>query len=147
MDLLNVSGFESAKATVAKPIAVPMTLTQAQAVKDLLRSEGRGYSLQVNSFDINVPYRVSINYANKWDNYGSFASVDVAAAVGSIVSRGYFGKIAKIGKFDATVVANDPAYKAFLADSRNVDIIARARGEKLCIHDENAAVSALAEAA
>lgn len=139
MDLLNVSSFESVKITDAK---VELTAGQILEVKTKIRSEGRGYSLQVNKYDAAKPYRVSINYANAWENFGDYADIDVAAAIGSIVSRGYFGKIAKIGKFDAKIAAASPVYQAFLVDSRNADIISRAKGEILCMHDEKAAQSA-----
>jgi Neuraminidase (sialidase) len=139
MSLLDVSGFESVKITDAK---VEMTLGQIAATKQLIRSEGRGYSLQANKYDVNKPYRVSVNYGNVWENFGDYADVNVAAAIGSIVSRGYFGKISKIGNFDATIAEASPVYQEFLTDSRNADIIARAKGEILCIHDERAAASA-----
>lgn len=117
---------------------VPMTKEQIEMCKKQLRKDQRGYNVQPNTFDMATPYRVAINYDNAWGNFGNFKSVDVAAAIGSIVSAAYFGEKAVAGKFDEVKVENDPEFTAWMADERNVDVIARANGEKLSHQEEKA---------
>lgn len=113
---------------------VPMTPQQVIDTKAEIRRDNRGYNIQVNKFDIAKPYRVAINYNKAWDNYGDYASADVAAAIGTIVSAGYFGAQAKAGLFDASVVEASEDFAKFLADPRNTVIIARANGEMPQVH-------------
>lgn len=115
---------------------VPMTKEQIEMCKKQLRKDQRGYNVQPNTFDIATPYRVAINYDNAWGNFGNFKSVDVAAAVGSIVAAAYFGDKAVAGVFDEVKVENDPEFLEWMADERNVDVIARANGDKPSHQDE-----------
>ena len=103
-----------------------MTPQQIENCKAAIKRDNRGYNVQPNKFDIANPYRVAINYSNKWHNFGDFESADVAAAIGTIVSAAFFGEKAKLGQFDAAKVKKDPNYTVWLADPRNVDLIARA---------------------
>lgn len=108
----------------------PMTEKQVVALKARIRTENRGYNVHPNTFDVSVPYRVALNYDKVWHNYGNFTSVDVAAAVGSIVSAAFFGEKAKAGVFDATKVEAHEEFIAWMADPRNVEVIAQAGGEE-----------------
>lgn len=112
----------------------PMTEEQVKKCKEAIRVKNRGYNVHPNRFDISKPYRVAINYNNSWSNYGDFASADVAAAVGTIVSAAYFGDKAKAGQFDQAKVENDEVFNEWLADDRNQDVIARANGDQPQYH-------------
>ena len=117
---------------------VPMTEQQVIDTKAEIRRDNRGYNIHPNKFDIAKPYRVAINYNKAWDNYGDYASADVAAAIGSIVSAGYFGAQAKAGLFDQAFVESSEVFAKFLADPRNTVIIARASGTMPQIHQSAA---------
>jgi hypothetical protein len=109
-----------------------MTPAQVLDCKAAIKAKNRGYNVQPNKFDISNPYRVAINYNNVWQNYGDFASADVAAAIGTIVSAAYFGDRAKLGNFDNEVAQKDPNFVAWLADPRNADVLARAEDSANC---------------
>lgn len=112
----------------------PMTDEQVAKCKAAIRNKNRGYNVHPNKFDISKPYRVAINYNNEWANFGDFASADVAAAIGTIVSAAYFGDKAKAGQFDQAKVEGDEVFEAWLKDERNQDVIERANGDKPQIH-------------
>ena len=139
MSLLNkMSNLRSVASATPVSARTEMTDLQVTACREAIKRDNRGYNVQPNRFDISAPYRVAINF-NKpalgkeagWHNFGNFTSVDVAAAIGSIVSAGFFGDKAIGGEYDATVVETHPEYTAWLADVRNVDIIACAMGESI----------------
>jgi len=111
-----------------------MTEAQIVACKAAIKRDNRGHNVQPNRFDISAPYRVAINYNNKWHNFGDFASADVAAAVGTVVSAAFFGEKAKQGVYDAAVVNSDPTLSEWLSDERNADVLARAEDPKLSYH-------------
>ncbi len=112
-----------------------MTPEEVELCRIALRDKNRGYNVHPNSFDVNVPYRVAINFNNKWYNFGNFKSDDVAAAIGSIVSVAFFGDKAKSGEYDPKVVENHEEFKAWMLDSRNQEVIAKANGESPCVYD------------
>lgn len=112
----------------------PMTEDQIAKCRAAIRNKNRGYNVHPNKFDISKPYRVAINYGNEWSNFGDFASVDVAAAIGTIVSAAYFGDKAKAGQFDQATVEKDEVFAKWLEDERNQDVIARANGDKPIFH-------------
>lgn len=126
------------KKTTATDAKTPMSDQNILNCKAALKRDNRGYNVHPNSFDINTPYRVAINYDNKWHNFGNFVSADVAAAVGSIVSAGFFGDKAKAGDFDSKIVESDEAFATWMADDRNADIIARANGDLPPVHGSTA---------
>lgn len=132
MSILNK--LSNLKKTTTENARVAMTDEQVEACKAALRRDNRGYNVQPNRFDLAQPYRVAINYDNQWNNFGNFASADVAAAIGTIVSAAYFGEKAKAGAFNPEVVENNEEYLAWLADERNQVVIAQASGEKPCVH-------------
>jgi len=113
-----------------------MTDLQVQQCKEALRRDNRGFNVQPNRFDLNKPYRVAVNYQNKWHNFGNFKSADVAAAIGAIVSAAFFGEKAQVGDFDPAKVEGADEYEEWLKDSRNQDVIARAEGNKPCVHED-----------
>ncbi len=132
MSILNkLSNLSKATNTNTK---TPMTDAQEKSCKEAIKAKNYGYCVHPNKFDISQPYRVAINYDNKWSNFGNFSSADVAAAVGTIVSAAYFGTKAKAGVFDVELVEADTTYQAWLADSRNADMIARANGDAPSVH-------------
>lgn len=116
-----------------------MTPEQIKACKAALIRDNRGYNVQPNQWDLAVPYRVALNYDGEWHNFGNFVSADVAAAVGAIVSAGFFGDKAKAGEFDGTKVESSAEFKTWLADSRNASIIAQASGEQADTHSAKTA--------
>lgn len=137
MNLLNkLSNMNKSVANAGK---VKMTPDQIKQCKAALIRDNRGYNVAPNQWDIAVPYRVAINYNNEWNNFGNFASADVAAAVGAIVSAGFFGDKAKVGEFDAAKVEASDEFKTWLADPRNASIIAQANGEATPVHTAKAA--------
>ena len=129
------------KRTSATAARTPMSAQNVLNCKAALKRDNRGYNVHVNTFDIDTPYRVAINYNNEWANFGNFVSADVAAAIGSIVSAGYFGDKAKAGDFDQAIAESDPAFTAWLADERNADILARANGDLPCINGSEVATT------
>ena len=129
--LKKLANLKASSATAAK---TPMTDDQVVQCKAALKRDNRGYNVHANKFDISLPYRVAINYNDVWDNYGNFKSADVAAAVGAVVSAGYFGEDARAGTYDATKVEASEEFKTWLADERNAEIIARANGDMPKIH-------------
>lgn len=132
MSILNkLANLQSSVATAAK---TQMTDEQVKNCKAALIRDNRGYNVHANKWDLAMPYRVAINYNNDWNNFGNFASADVAAAVGTIVSSGYFGENARAGNFDQKLVEGNEEFKTWLEDPRNQDIIARANGELPQIH-------------
>ena len=115
----------------------PMTDEQFEQCKTAIMRDNRGYNVQPNRFDIDMPYRVAINFNDKWDNYGNFSSADVAAAVGSIVSSAYFGERAVTGEFDQKIAEAHTEFKDWLEDERNQEVLLQANGEKPCVMDSN----------
>jgi hypothetical protein len=109
-----------------------MTAQQVADCKAAIKAKNRGYNVQPNKYDLAQPYRVAINFNNTWQNYGDFASADVAAAVGTIVSAAFFGDNARIGSFDEKVAEADPNFSTWIADPRNADVLARAEDSELC---------------
>lgn len=119
---------------------VEMTDEQFERIKNGLRSKNRGYNVQPNKFDVAVPFRVAVNYSgaiegipvskNQWYNFGNFKSVDVAAAVGTIVSAAFFGDAAVAGVFDAEIAEASEEFQTWMNDPRNQAVIAIASGEK-----------------
>jgi len=127
---------------------VEMTKLEVAQCKAAIREKNRGFNVHPNIFDRANPYRVAINYENKWHNYGNFSSADVAAAVGTIVSAAFFGEKAKGGGvYDEAVVETHPEFLAWLEDARNADVIAKAQGETPAVNDGGALVDAALEAA
>ena len=133
--LNNLKGLQT---TVAAPAKVKMTPEQVKQCKEALVRDNRGYNVQPNEWDVNMPYRVALNYSGNWANFGRFQSADVAAAVGAIVSLGYFGDNARVGEFDQDTVEASQEFQDWIADDRNKDIISRSNGELPCIHGNSA---------
>ena len=128
--LAKLAGLNKATASEGR---VEMTEKQIAQCKEALRRDNRGYNVQPNRFDLNTPYRVAINFKNEWNNFGNFKSVDVAAAIGTIVSVAFFGDKAVAGMYDEKVVENSAEFHNWLADSRNADVIAMANGDKATV--------------
>lgn len=114
---------------------VAMTSVEVEQCKDAIREGNRGFNVQPNSYDVAVPFRVAINFNDEWHNYGNFSSIDVAAAVGSIVSSAFFGESGKAGEYNEEVVATHKEFTDWVADTRNSDIIAKAEGDQPCVRD------------
>ena len=114
-----------------------MTDEQVAQCKSAIRQQNLGYNVHPNRFDIDAPYRVAVNYDKTWSNYGNFSNKDVAAAIGSIVSSAFFGENAVAGEFDAKVAEGHDEFKAWMADPRNTEVIAKASGEKVVVTSDN----------
>ena len=112
-----------------------MTPLQIEQCRTALRSKNRGFNVQPNQWNIEQPYRVSINYNNKWENYGNFSNVHTAAAIGSLVAVAFFGSKAKRGEYDEDRAANDPAFQKWLEDPRNAIIVKQATGELPAVNE------------
>ena len=125
--LTKMANLKKASGTSAR---VAMTDEQVKLCKEAIRNKNRGYNVQPNRFDISMPYRVAINYDEKWSNFGNFSDADVAAAIGSIVSAAFFGEKAVAGEFDAEVVETHPEFTAWMADARNAEVIAKAESDE-----------------
>lgn len=110
-------------------VRTSMTKLQIEQCKAAIRSKNRGFNVQPNIFDISKPYRVAINFKNKWYNYGNFKSADVAAAIGTIVSVAFFGEKAVAGTFDEELVEKSEEFKVWIADARNADVLSKANGD------------------
>ena len=134
-----LSMMKNVNKTVAGAGRVPMTEVQVEQCKAAIRKRNLGYNVQPNSFDVATPYRVAINYDNKWSNFGNFTDANVAAAVGGLVSVAYFGsELAKVGEFDEAAAEAHPEFVAWLADERNAAVIAQATGKSLPVHQSAA---------
>ena len=100
-----------------------MTDAQANALKLKLR-KGNRINVLANKFDVNKPYQVSINFSNKWHNFGTFLNIEVASAIGSLVSLAFFGADkAKKGTFNAVMAENDVEFKAWVEDPQNAEYV------------------------
>jgi sensor c-di-GMP phosphodiesterase-like protein len=130
--LSKLSALNTAVSTVSR---VEMTDNQILQCKEAIKRDNRGYNVQPNRYDLNQPYRVALNYQNKWHNFGNFTSAHVAAAIGTIVSAAFFGAKAFKGEFDEELVVGDAEFKAWLTDARNADVIAKANGDSPAVHD------------
>ena len=108
-----------------KPARVEMTAEQVIQCKAALKRDLRGPTVQPNKFDISQPYRVTINFDDKWSNHGLFSSADVAAAVGTIVSASVYGDKAIAGTYDESLVEEHAEFAAWLVDPRNASVLAR----------------------
>ena len=104
---------------------VEMTPKQVEQCKLALKRDLRGPAVQPNKFDVAAPYRVTVNFQDKWTNHGTFSSADVAAAVGTLVSASVFGEKARSGQYDEAKVEAHDEFKNWLADPRNIDVINR----------------------
>ncbi len=108
---------------------VPMTGTQLSQVKEALKLKNRGMNVFPNKYDISKPYRVSINYDDKWYKYGEFSNVHAAAAVGTLISAAYFGEHARAGEFNEDKVVDCPEFLAWLSNPKYQLEIQKANGE------------------
>ena len=131
--LSKLAGMTKTEVTDAK---VEMSDKQVAQCKEALRRDNRGYNVQPNKWNLAIPYRVAINFQNKWVNLGNFVCVHTAAAIGGIVAAAYFGDKAKQGDFDAKIAEKSEEFHAWLADERNAELIKRATGEMPCMLDE-----------
>jgi hypothetical protein len=113
------------KPATGQSAQTPMTEEQVKQCKAALRRDLRGPAVQVNKFDLAKPYRVTVNWEDKWTNHGVFSSADVAAAVGSLVSASVFGDKALAGYYDEAKVEASKEFTDWLADSRNIDVLSR----------------------
>lgn len=116
------------------PARTPMTEDQVTRLKAKLRSENR-VNVLPNINDVKVPYRVAVNYRNEWSNHGTFTSIDVAAAVGTLVSYAKFGDKAIQGEYDAEVAEKHPEFKAWMENPLNAEIIS-ANSQELVTEDD-----------
>ena len=122
MSILNKIAKNSVNTAVEK---VQMSDQQVELLKTKLKADRR-LNVFPNKFDTKTPYRVTMfdKETNKHKQYGYFTNVDVAAAVGSIVSAYKFGDKALLGNYDEAVVESHEEFKAWMADDRNQEIIA-----------------------
>ena len=102
-----------------------MTDQQVTEMRQKLRDQNR-MNVQPNKFDRAKPFRVAakLKGTNEWKTHGYFTNVDVASAIGTLVSAAQFGDKAMRGDYDAEVVETHPEYLAWLEDARNAPIVA-----------------------
>lgn len=121
--LLNsLSTMKRASAHVAK---IQMTENQIKQLTEKLKTENR-MNVYANRFDVDKPYRVQTRNGKEFIQHGYFTNVDVASAVGTICSKAKFGDKALAGNFDAALVGDHEEFKAWMADERNQEVIAKA---------------------
>lgn len=118
-----LSKLENLKKASTVPARTPMSEEQVTRLKAKLRSENR-VNVLPNSNDVKVPYRVAVNYRNEWSNHGTFTNLDVAAAIGTMVSYAKFGEKAIQGEYDAEAAEKHPEFTAWLENPLNAEIIA-----------------------
>ena len=105
---------------------VPMTDEQVASIGETLKNENR-INVYPNRFNMNKPYRVQMRErtTGEYTTFGYFTSVDVAAAVGSIVSLAKFGEKALAGQYNQKAAESHVEFKNWLVDSRNQEIIGK----------------------
>lgn len=119
--------------TTAENKRVEMTDFEVEQCKSAIRAKNRGMNVHPNRYDVKTPYRVAINFNKEWENFGNFTDDNVAAAIGTIISAGYFGDKARAGDFVKETAEASPEYQTWINDARNVDIISRANGVLPCM--------------
>ncbi len=102
---------------------VQMTEDYEKALKTKLMNENR-VNVYPNKFDVSMPYRVVVRKGSEFIPHGTFTDVDVAAAVGSLVSLATFGDKAIIGEFDQSKVENHAEFITWKEDPRNAAVVA-----------------------
>lgn len=127
------------ESVVGATVVVPMTAGQIVNVNNKLQSQNRGYNVRANRFNKDIPFQVSIKFDDEWTNFGIFTDVDVAACVGTVVSRGYFGAGGKRGEFDRAKVEASAEWATWLANPKNATIIAQANGQLMTVQAAKAA--------
>ena len=107
---------------------VAMTPEAIETLGAELKAQGR-LNVYPNRFNVDKPYSVSMKdgMGSKavFTNYGAFTDVDVAAAVGSLVSAAKFGVSALVGNFDADVAEASPVFQKWIADERNSEVMTK----------------------
>lgn len=103
---------------------VPMTAPEVAGLKAKLYKENR-MNVYPNKFNRAIPYSVRVRQGNEWTSHGNFTSVDVAAAVGTLVSASLFGAKALQGNYDQAVVETHPEFTAWMANEKNADVLRR----------------------
>ena len=126
MSILDVLNGLTAAADHVAVEQVPMSDKQIEEYSAKLKKQNR-MNVYANRFDINKPFRVRTRKAVKggfeYTGYGNFTDVDVAAAVGSLVSASIYGKKALRGNFDQAKAEAHPEFQAWLVDDRNQAIL------------------------
>lgn len=118
--LSKIAGLKMASAENMK---VPMTEAQEKDLTTRLKADNR-LNVYANKFDVKKPFRVQIRKGKEgYKTYGYFTDVDVAAAVGSIVSAAAFGEKALRGNYDQAKVEAHPEFQAWLIDERNQEVL------------------------
>jgi len=112
---LNTSSLIKAEDVIEKE---PMTDDYAEKLSEVLRTEGRS-NVWPNKYDMNKPYRVSVQKRGKYQQYGLFTDIEAAAAVGTIAAMAVYGKKAIQGTYDAEAAEKSPEFIAWAADSQN----------------------------
>ena len=118
-----LSKLHKVKEVSAENARVPMTEAEIEKLRDRLRKSNK-INVTPNRFDNKVPYQVSINFNNKWNNFGAFKNINAASAIGSLVSLAFFGDRAKKGTYDEAKAEASTEFQEWLADPRNEQVIA-----------------------
>tara|TARA_R110000765_G_scaffold41889_2_gene89005 strand:- start:310 stop:693 length:384 start_codon:yes stop_codon:yes gene_type:complete len=125
-----MSILDNIKRTRVEFVSVPkiaMTEEQVASVYADLKDQNR-LNVYVNKYDIAKPFRVAVKFNEKFTNHGVFSSADVASAVGSIVSAYMFGPKALVGSFDQAAVEGSEEFQAWMANSKNAQIVKQVNG-------------------
>lgn len=122
---MNLSQFSGQETQYAAPPTNTQSLSDAEVeqIRQLLM-KGNRQNVFPNKFDRNKPFRVSLNYDGRWNNYGTFGNIEVATAVAAVVVIAHFGKAATTGVFNAKLAESHPEWIEWYA--RNQDMVAQA---------------------
>jgi len=132
---MNTSIFDQLNKLALVEAKVPMTEAEVTGLKIRLFDDKR-LNVYPNKFDRTVPYSVRVKStksaieagAKEWTTHGNFTSIDVAAAVGSLVSLSIYGGKAMRGNYDQAKAEAHPEFAAWLGDERNQAVLAAVGG-------------------
>lgn len=139
-----MAAMKPVSAATVRSAQIPMTTAEIDLISLKLRDQNR-INVYPNRFDIKTPYRVQVRFGrnpkggDQWHPQGYFTDVNVAAAIGTVASKAFFGDKALSGNFDWALAEQHPEFQAWMNDARNVDVIARAKGEKPSHYDDTLA--------
>ena len=113
---------QGAESVVPKKAKIEMQPDDYILLKDRMITEHRT-NVYANKFDVENPYRVSIEYSNEWSNYGAFSDIDAACGVSLICGVSVFGAAAVRAVFDQAKAEVHPEYIAWTEDPENAPIL------------------------
>lgn len=122
MDLSLFSGQES-QSNRASSATTSLTDAQIEVIRQKLVA-GKRHNVFPNKFDASKPFRVSVQYDGRWNNFGSFSNIEVATCVAAVASVSYYGKAANTGVFDSIIAQSHPEWVAWALENEQVCVAA-----------------------